>query len=107
MKNRTGQLKESSLQAKHAWTVSGSDAWQDNVFKTRVRTEGGPEHVYLAACSMAQITISVADQTDKLLSGLLPLRVTIRDSKRNNHDYSDYAYARDGRCPPHLPWRRK
>ena len=44
--------------------MSGSDAWQDNVFKTRVRTEGGSEHVYLAACSTAQITISVADQTD-------------------------------------------
>ena len=41
-------------------------------------------------------TIHVRGQDGELMRGLIPLRITIRDSQGTVHDFSDYSYARDG-----------
>jgi len=48
-------------------------------------------------------SVDVQIRVDGMSKGLTPLRITIRDSQGIEHDYSDYAVAKDGQVAMQLP----
>ena len=46
--------------------------------------------------STVRVSVNVVDEAGAAVTGLIPLRVDIADSQGVEHDYSDYAVARDG-----------